>query len=141
MKSKLRLVLIFIVLALLAAAVTWKYTFRKSDTSVGDRRSDVEITVAMLVQAFESDEHAANAMYLDKIVTVTGTVESVTTDTTAISVYLKESDALTGVICSFDGKAAGISSLNKGMQVSIKGICTGYLMDVVMNRCSLVSGF
>jgi predicted aconitase len=95
----------------------------------------------MLVQAFESDENAANSMYLDKIVTVTGTVESVTTDTTAVTVYLKESDGLAGVICSFDRKATGISALHNGMQVSIKGICTGYLMDVVMNRCSLVSGF
>ena len=141
MKSKLRLVLVFIVLALLAGAVAWKFTFRKSATSVGEKRSDVEITVAMLVQAFESDENSANLMYLDKIVTVTGTVESVTTDPTVISVYLKESDALAGVICSFDRNATGISSLHNGMQVSIKGICTGYLMDVVMNRCSLVSGF
>jgi hypothetical protein len=72
------------------------------------------------------------------IVVVTGTISSVSEDSVGISVYLKQRDATSGVICSFDKTTLNRSAVDTGLLVSIKGICTGYLMDVVMNRCALV---
>jgi len=140
MKTKYRYILAFVILALLAAVLVWKYTFRKSDISVASQKADVEIAASKLLQAFETDENAANALYLDKIVLVSGIVESISEDSLGVSVYLKESDAVGGVICSFDKSAIDVSMAKKGLPLSIKGICTGYLMDVVLNKCSLESG-
>jgi hypothetical protein len=137
MKTKYRYVLAFVVLALLAAVLIWKYTFRESASSVATQKADIEMEATKLVQAFEMDESVANALYLDKIVLVSGTVESVSEDSLGVSVYLKDSDALSGIICSFDKTALAVSSVEKGTTVRVKGICTGYLMDVVMNKCSL----
>lgn len=140
MKIRFRYILAFVVLAVAAAVFVWKYTFRPSDSSVASQKADVEIEATELLHAFETDENAANMLYLDKIVVVSGTVESVSEDTLNISIYLKNSDAIAGIICSFDKKNLEISSVGKGMSVRVKGICTGYLMDVVMNKCSLEPG-
>jgi hypothetical protein len=140
MKTKYRYILSFVFLALLATVLIWKYTFRKSDTSVASQKATVEIAASKLAQAFEIDENAANTLYLDKIVSVSGTVESVSEDSLGVSVYLKDSTTVAGIICSFDKTAIDVSAIEKGLPVRIKGICSGFLMDVVMNKCSLESG-
>jgi len=137
MRNKFRYIIAFIVVAIIAFILVWKYTFRKTESSVASQKAEVEITAAELLSQFETDEVAANELYLDKIVMVTGPVESVSEDSIGISVYLKENDAMSGIICSFDRAAGEIESVEKGITVKIKGICSGYLMDVVMNKCSL----
>lgn len=128
--------LIFIVIAALA----WKYTFRKTETNVSSRKAEYNLDASVLVNAFETDENAANELYLNRIISVTGTVESVSEDSIGISVYLKEPDALSGIICGFELDADDITGIDKGEQATIKGLCTGYLMDVVFNKCSVEKG-
>jgi hypothetical protein len=105
--------------------------------NVSSEKLDYAITASGLLQAFETDENAANALYLDKILLVSGTIESVSSDSLGISVYLKEGDAIAGVICSFEKESIDTALIRKDNQVKVKGICTGYLMDVVLNKCSL----
>jgi hypothetical protein len=133
------MIVLFVSLALLTAFLAWKYTFKKSETSVASRKEDVETDASRLIQEFEADEMAANTKYLDRIVLVSGTIGSIAEDSLGISVYLKEADALSGVICSFEREVLDPASLTIGSPVKIKGICTGYLMDVVLNKCSLVN--
>lgn len=139
MENRNRYLLAFVILALLAGVFIWKYTFRKSETSVVSQKADVEIAAAALLQKYETDETGANSLYLDKVILVTGTVDSITEDSLEISVYLKENDATAGVICSFDKASVDISLLEKGQTAGIKGICNGYLLDVIINKCSLES--
>jgi hypothetical protein len=139
MQNKIRYVIAFVIIAMVIAFMVWKYTFRKTESSVSSQKADVELSAVELLKAFEQDENAANTLYLDKIIQVTGNVESVSEDSVGISVYLKEKDAVSGVICSFEKSAGEIDAVEKGMPVTIKGICAGYLMDVVMNKCYLES--
>jgi len=129
--------LAFIILALVVAVLVWKYTFRPSESNVAGQKADVKIEAARLLQAFETNEEDANKLYLGKILLVSGTIDSVTVDSLGISVYLKDSDAIAGIMCSFDKDYREATVLQKGTRVDIKGICTGYLMDVVLNKCSL----
>jgi len=118
------------------------YVFRKADTSVASKKADVEITVSDLVKSFEIDEKAANTKYLSKIILVKGIVDNVAdtkNDTAAeITIYLKDKGKTSGVMCSFDKSIIHKDAVKSGDSVSIKGICSGYLMDVVMNKCALV---
>jgi hypothetical protein len=140
MKFKYGYFLIFLIIALVAAFLVWKYTFRKSETSMVDQKPEFELKASVLIQAFETDETAANQKYLGKVILVSGHIDSITVDSLTIAVNLKESDAAAGVICSFDKNNLNVARLQKGTYVNIKGICTGYLMDVVMNRCFWVEG-
>jgi hypothetical protein len=138
MSKKLRYILVFLILAFAFALIAWKYTFRKAEVTIEARKPDFNLEASKLLQEFEMNETAANSKYLDKIVVVTGTIASVTEDSVGISVYLKESEDISGIICSFDKTALNRSAVDTGLSVSIKGVCTGYLMDVVMNKCALV---
>jgi len=71
----------------LAAVLVWKYTFKKSDTSVVKQKPDVEISALALLQEFETDETNANTKYLDKVILVSGTIDSVTEDSLEISCF------------------------------------------------------
>jgi tRNA_anti-like len=46
-------------------------------------------------------------------------------------VLLKTDDLMFGVNCTMEDDA----QVKTGEQISIKGICTGYLTDVVLIRC------
>jgi hypothetical protein len=137
MSKKIRYILIFLLLAFIAAVFAWKYTFKKSELSVASHKTDITIEANVLLKSFETSEDSANRLYLDKIILVTGLVGSVTRDSVGYSVYLREDTAISGVMCSFDRTAFNPELIKVGSQVTIKGICTGYLMDVILTKCSI----
>jgi hypothetical protein len=135
MSKKIRYILIFLVLALIAAVAAWKYTFKNSESNVASHKTEVTIDATRLLQAYETNEDSAKIKYGDKVILVSGTVGSVTKDSLGYSVYLKEKDAISGIICSFDKSSFDSIRVKPGLQVNVKGICMGYLMDVQMNKC------
>ena len=138
MSKKIRYVLIFLVLALIAAVAAWKYTFKVSESNVASHKTEVTIDASRLLQAFETNEDSANLKYLDKVILVSGTVGSITKDSLGYTVYLKEEDAISGIVCSFDKSSFDSALVKPGAQINVKGICMGYLMDVQMNKCYIV---
>lgn len=135
------LALIALILIILIGIFIKVYIFRKADVSVASKKADVEISAGDLAASFESDEKAANAKYLSKIILVKGVVESISeskSDTASqVSVYLKEKGSTAGVMCSFDKTTFPKDKIKQGQTVYIKGICDGYLMDVVLNKCAM----
>ena len=135
MSKKIRYILIFLILAFITGVAVWKYTFKESESNVASHRTEVTIDAPRLLQAFETNEDSANMKYRDKIILVSGTVGSVTKDSLGYSVYLKENDAISGIVCSFDKSSFDSVRVKPGAQINVKGICMGYLMDVQMNKC------
>jgi len=67
---------------------------------------------------------------------VTGTVSEILTNQDGRSVLvLKTNDPLFGISCTMTDD---ISRVQPGMSVTIKGICTGYLSDVVITNGILI---
>jgi hypothetical protein len=61
-------------------------------------------------------------------------------DNTGKLMSLHRSMTSAGIGCEFEPKAQqSVSKLKIGQQVTIKGICSGALMDVVMVDCTIVS--
>lgn len=133
--KKLLPVLLLILLAIAGYAY---YQYNKKPTDV--KQADAQYTIAAnaLVQEYDNEE-AANAKYLDKIITVSGHVAEVTTDAGSATVILKSDDPMAAVTCSFyDSEVEKVKPLQTGDAVTIKGQCTGKLSDVVLNKCSMV---
>jgi hypothetical protein len=137
MSRKIIILLVLALLALVAAIFVWKWTFKKSETNVASKKADVEIAAAALIHEFEQNEDNANARYLGKVIVVSGTVGSITEDEQGISVYLKNEEDMSGVMCTISNGTLESVAISKGDQVKIKGLCDGYLMDVKLNKCSL----
>lgn len=92
----------------------------------------IAVTAVRLFTEFEANEAKANSKYLNKAVLVTGIVSEMSFNQSGSMVIILASDnPMFGVSCTMEEKPQG---LVKGETVSIKGICTGYLSDVVVTR-------
>lgn len=96
----------------------------------------IKISATALYDSFVNNEPAANASFLNKAVEVTGIVNNIKKNQAGETVvYLQSSDVVFGVNCTFKQPPKAI---NKGSSITFKGICTGYLSDVILNEGVLV---
>jgi len=92
----------------------------------------VELTAMRLAADYEKDEAGANKKYLGNAVQVSGTVSEVSFNQQNKPVIFLMGADMSGVQCTLQDDAHGIK---KGDSITIKGFCTGYLTDVIMDRC------
>lgn len=132
---------LFILLTLLAFSIIGFYAYKqyyKTHEDLSDVRADYKISAVDLFEAFSDNEPEANTLYIGKVIEVSGIISNMTTEDTSIKIFLQTDDMLGEVQCEMDS-AKDISSLQKGGEVFIRGVCSGYLTDVVMNRCVLIN--
>jgi hypothetical protein len=137
MKKYIWFLLIIVLAGIVIGIFIWLYTFRKADLSVASQEAEIEISAADLLNKFELNEENANKVYLGKVIVVVGPVDRITEDSTTISVYLKKADESSGIMCGFNKSTINKTFIKSGDTVRIKGVCTGYLMDVVLNKCAV----
>lgn len=110
--------------------------YNKPHRSVEDESAYTRISASALFSAFDRNEAEANMKYLDEVIVVDGTVSEIFSNQEGEPVILlKTGDPLFGISCTMDG---GIANVKPGMRVKVKGICTGYLSDVVLTGGLLV---
>lgn len=127
---------IIVVCALFALISIKGYMYLNQKHIDIDDEEFVSATSSQLFEDFETNETIANAQYLGKILEVTGTVSEVLTNQNGETVILLNSKGgLFGVSCTMEKE---ISSPPVDKQITVKGICTGYLSDVVITRGLLI---
>ena len=128
--------LIFTALLLVSATVG-VYLYNKPHQDIQHAKADFHLPASALFEEFEADEAAANIKYLDKVVEVSGKIISVSeTDQGLPSLTLDGGGEMFGVICQMDQHSKHQElDFEEGDEVSLRGICTGKLMDVVLVRC------
>jgi len=89
-----------------------------------------------LQKEFEDNESAASSKYINKIIEVKGTIATVTpADSSHINVSLKTGSDISSVICTFT-TSGDHSMFRTGEEVTLRGECSGFLMDVLLNNCA-----
>ncbi len=134
MKNWKKLLLLGVVAAIIGGSIGI-YLWNKPVTSTSKLDAEVQITANELFDAYTQDEVAADVSYLGKVLEVSGTLKEIrTTDNGKPALVLETHDALFGVLCEFEDEAVA-KALEPGSEVKIKGVCSGMLFDVVLNRC------
>lgn len=123
------------ILIVLISCTLVYYMFNKSPTKIDRMATDFQLTAETLLLSFEDDETIANDTYLDKVIEVTGKVAKAVTENGKTTIYLDTGNDLSQIICQLERND---SSIKEGDYVAIKGICTGYLMDVVLVRATKI---
>jgi hypothetical protein len=123
---------IIIGLAFVCALVLIGYSlYNKSHRSVNDEEA-IPITAVSLFNAFETNEENANKIYLDKVIEVSGVVSEIITNQSGKPVIILSTDnPVFGINCTME---SSIEPIQIGSTISITGICTGYLSDVILTR-------
>jgi uncharacterized protein YpmB len=135
-KSILRVIFVLLPLIVLIGAFIAYEQYTKPHRAVEEEAS-IAIEASQLFREFEADEMTANQNYLNKVLSVTGTVVAMNTNQEGASVIILETEnPMFGVSCTLQEKN---DSIKVGNRVTIKGICTGYLSDVVVNRGILIN--
>lgn len=129
---------LIIILALAVVGGFFGYRmYNKPHKDMTEAESDLKVSAEELLSSFENDETNANAKYNDKVVEVSGSVSDVSTDEDGnVKVTLDAGNPMGGVICQLDNLSEHKrTDFPIGEEVAFKGLCTGYLMDVVLVRC------
>ncbi len=139
MKTYIKIILGVVLFIALAGIGVGIHLFRMTDKDLGKTKPDFIITAIDLQKAFEDNESAATAKYVNKILEIEGEVESVKTgENNALNVTIKSGSDLSSVICTFPS-ATDPSKFRAGSRVTVRGECSGFLMeDVLLNNCSLI---
>jgi hypothetical protein len=132
MKRKtLRLAGLLCLLCIAAVILIGYKIYNKPHRSV-TAETAVIITAAQLAEEYEKDEINSNKKYLDKALQVSGVVSEISFNQQNKPVILLNGSDMSGVQCTLQEAETGIK---KGDSISVKGFCTGYLTDVIINRC------
>lgn len=130
--KKLKIPIVVLVLTAVAGvAYGWFFYWNKPQQNIKAAAS-ITVSAIELFNLYSTNEQKANQSYIDKIVQVTGEVAAVTKNTEGKTVVLlKTNDPLFGVNCTMEEEA----DMKMGETLTLKGMCTGYLTDVVIIRC------
>ncbi len=136
MKKSRALLSIIAVVAVLGGAFGI-YEYQRGHEDMADLDADFSLATAKILAEFQADNAAANQKYLGKVVQLSGTVAEVKAlESGGTNVVLKE-----GANCAF----LGAVTLQEGQAISIRGECTGFmeeemmdLLEVNLTRCALI---
>ncbi len=101
-------------------------------------------TANAVVHEFEADEAEATKKYVSAnnsllITEVSGKISEVVSDTSGVTIALETENPIKGVRCTLDKfTKAPDRKFVVGDSIALKGLCTGFLSDVIFDRCVFV---
>ncbi|MDZ4708759.1 MAG: hypothetical protein SH818_10210 [Saprospiraceae bacterium] len=136
MKSKLFLAAALILL--LGGFIGYKM-WNKPHMDISAAESFISLSAVDLVQAFKEDETSANTRFLNKVITVSGKIAAVNKEHNQTILHLETEDPMALVICNLDPFSTHEKTdFVSGETVQVKGVCSGMLTDVVIDRCVII---
>jgi len=140
MKTSIRKLLLFLCFVFVGAALYGFYLFNKRPADIRKSAASYSLSADSLLHIYDKDEARANKQFLNEVIAVSGVVSRVIIGPARdqATVMLSTIDPLEGVTCSFyDDQADALKKVQQGQEITVKGVCTGKLMDVVLNKCSI----
>jgi hypothetical protein len=138
MKPYIKIALFVVLFTAVSAILAALILYNKKHIDTATAKPDFIITATALQKEFEDNEATASARYINKIIEVTGTIVTVTpTDSTHLNISLKTGSEMSSVNCAFPA-IGDPSKLKTGEKVTLRGECSGFLMDVLLKNCAII---
>ncbi len=128
-----KIILIAVILGAIGAGYGY-YLYQKEVPGLQEVEADYSLNAPELFSAFDASESEAMEKYSGKVVSVSGTVNSVDKKGAVVNVVLASDSDFGAVLCKLDSNYADVN-IQPNQEITLKCQCNGYLMDVVMNRC------
>lgn len=128
-------------LVLVGSLIAFKFTQPKPPLDIHSAPTEVTISATNLYAEFEDNETAANATYAGKVIEVSGILSAVEkTDVGGYVLNLNADNPLGQITCNL---ALNEKIFSEGTAINqiltVKGVCTGYLFDVVIDNATIIS--
>ncbi len=136
MRKKGKIFLWAMLLALAVFSIWSYYLFSRRHESAQNLKADVSINAVDLYNQYSADEAGSNKKFLNKVIIVKGKIYEMTNNGTA-QFYLLDRISTGGVNCQLspdiDKKKNILIPVDS--VITIKGKCTGFLIDVNLVDC------
>ncbi len=138
MKRKTVIYMISSLILITSAIVVLKYY--KPHRSVRKEEAAFRLSVKELVDAFSNNEADANLRYAGKILEVHGTLKEMILNDSTLILLMGDSTQMNGVSCYLQrDQKDRYTTLKRGEEVRVKGVCNGMLLDVVIDKAILLN--
>ena len=122
-----------IVLVIATAAYYYTFVYAKNHHRNAQEETAIIISSDSLVAAYQNNEAAANQKFLNKAVEVTGFIISINKDQAShVTILIGKADAFSNVSVTLNSTQPITNKV--GDNITVKGVCTGNLSDVVINE-------
>ncbi len=126
-----------IVLSLLIVAAWAVHSYMKPHQSAEGETTDFTVSADTLYQQYQKDEHSADLKYLGKVIEVSGKLAEIQHSGNSEIWILSPQPGGGGINCQLFGGTKIDPEPKNGDLVTVKGRCTGFLMDVNLADCVL----
>ena len=107
--------------------------YNKPFVDVENSNAKLVVSAQELLNDFQEDENRANKKYVDNIIQIKGVIAEISIARGNSVITLKDSNGLSSIICHMGPENnLNVLKFKKDNQITIKGICTGYLLDIIM---------
>ena len=133
---------IFISVILLLLIVNGYYfvvpLFKSSEKNLENETAELVVNSSDLVNSYTLNEQKSDSLYAGKIIEVTGYVKEITFLNNRNTIILNSKTEIFGVICDVNpNQKEKIELLKEHQKIRVKGICKGFLKDVILLNCSI----
>jgi ribosomal protein S8E len=128
-------IILYLTIIIAGVASYAYYQYNKKVESLRAVKADINISAVNLATAFAENEAAASQEFVGKNIAVTGSIINIENSNDSVYNIVLGNDS-GNINCLLDVNfIANAKQYSKGETASIVGYCTGYLMDVELNRC------
>lgn len=113
------------------------YLYNKPVASLEKKKADLQLTATKLISDYETNELAADSLYLGKILLISGQITEISQSDSTSRIHLQSENPIAFVICEME-KTTDITEIKSGDEIKVKGLCSGYLSDVILVQSVLV---
>lgn len=138
MRKSIKIVFITAILIAFAGMAIAVYMYMLVHKNLDRVKPDFVVTSTDLIKEFEIDEKSAAEKYTGKILEITGVIKEISEgENNSLNIKLSSGSEFSSVICTFTDKTA-VEGFKPGGEITIRGECAGYLLDLLMNNCVVI---
>ncbi len=142
MRKWIKVFMVVAAIAVIAGVLVYKFVYNKKHPDYEKTAAAYTLTAKDLYDAFTADAGAADAKYTGRVIEISGILgktETADSSVTVVFVFHQGDFGDEGVRCTMLEKyRQEAQRLQPDGEVRIKGYCTGFTGDVVLEKCSIL---
>jgi len=129
--------LYFLITLIIIAIIGYFIVMNMPKASIKGNDAAFTVSAVNLYAEFEKNETQANKKYIGKTIAVEGLISEIDTDKNGATVlFISSANAMNGILCTLEPGQKG--DFQENQTIKIKGLCTGFLQDVVLNKSVII---
>lgn len=135
-KKTHKIIFSIIIVSVVIGFVLFNSQASLNDNIMANNKATV-LPIDQMIQVFQNDALSAKEQYINQLVQVKGRVHDITYLNDRQTIILKGAEFQDSyIICDMSPEDTNVDkSIQIGQEISLKGVCKGFLLDVILLNC------